>query len=218
MSLFTKIFKGISGKADDTVKSTRRKAAEATADIKDFETGGVKTTSAIGSQGSSSFTRGGQQVVKAAAKGTDTSAKVGNKVIRAGAYTAVAAIPALGAVGLGKAGLGLYNDYKTSASLTPEDRRDRQVGKDYLDFLSGLQGLGMNVRDTSGNPNVDNNPTSMGNTGIGGSAAYNPYAQQDTEGSTSGGFGMLGIAGIVLLGAGGYYFLKKRKAQTASKS
>lgn len=225
MSLFTKLFKGISGTAGNLAesKSTRKAAAEASTkaatEIKDFASGGLKTTSAIGSQGAIKATAGGvNKVVKSFTKGTDNTAKIGNKLVKAGGYTAVAAIPALGAVGLGSMGLGLYNDYKTSKSLTDEDRRDRQVGEDYINYLRGLSDLGINVRDTSGNPNVDQNPTSMGNTGVGGSSYFDPYAQKDTTDSDSGsGLGFMGIAGIALLGGGAYYLIKKNK-KSASKS
>lgn len=217
MGIFTKLFKGVTGKAGElsTSKSTRAVAARASTQVKDFASGGLKTTSAIGSQGVSRATSGGSQVIKPLVKGTDNTAKIGNKLVKAGGYTAVAAIPALGAIGLGSMGIGLYNNYKTSTSLTDEDRRDIEVGKNYLDYLSGLSNLGINVRDTSGNPNVDSNPTSMGNTGVGGSSFMDPYAQKDTEDSGSG-MGLMGIAGIVLLAGGGYYLLKKKKSANKS--
>jgi LPXTG-motif cell wall-anchored protein len=210
MSIFTKLFKGMTGTTKE-VAQTKSTRAAAAANVKDFASGGLKTTSAIGSQGVTKATAGGAQVFKSSVKVSDNTAKIGNNLVKAGGYTAVAAIPALGAIGLGSMGIGLYNNYKTAGSLTDEDRRDIEVGKNYIDYLKGLSGLGITVGNTTGNPNVDSNPTSMGNTGVGGSSFMDPYAQKDTEDSGSS-FGLLGIAGVVLLGGGAYYLLKKKKS------
>lgn len=216
MSLFTKLFKGIAKGSDDVLesKSTRKAAAEASqkavSKLKTFSSGGLKTTSAIGSQGVTKATSGGIKAIsadaaKSFAKGTGGFAKVGGKVV---AGTAVASVPILG-------GVGLVNYYKNSMALTDEDRR--------LKFLIDQQErLNNGTADTggTGNQDVENNPTALGNTGVGGS--YNPFDlaygdQKKDDKEDSSGMGLIGFAGLAAITAGGYYLYKKNK-KSATKS
>lgn len=207
MGLFTKVFKTAANKADDlfTSKPVKTAASKVASGIKDFTNKGtLKTTSAVAQQGVSSTTSGGRKIIadvaKDTAKGAGTTAKIGGKVI---AGTGIAAVPAL-------TGIGLYNYYKNSTALTDEDRR-----LDYLlDKAKKAQDMGFD--NSTGDPNVDNNPQARGNTGVGGSGAWNPftesYGSARRQGHSGSGVGTLGLVlGAVAVAGGGYYLYKKSK-------
>jgi len=226
MGLFTKLFKLTAKGADDlfTSKVFRKGSAEtaqvagnsrkAAANIiaKNSEAftnkGLIKTTSAVANQGVSQATAGGRKVASKVAskfaKGVGTTAKIGGVTI---AGTGIAAIPVL-------TGLGLYNSYKNSTALTDEDRR--------VDFLIDMQEKANEVAagipdNSTGDPAVDSDPTAIGNTGVGGNSSFNPFSEaygsgsNDSEKSSNSGSSLGLIAGILAVGAGGYYIYKKSK-------
>ena len=224
MSLFTKIFKGVAKESDELLesKSTRKAAAEASkkvaSEVKDFASGGLKTTSAISGQGITKATAGGikaasAEAVKDFAKGSGGLAKIGGKVV---AGTAIASVPIVG-------GVGLVNYYKNSMSLTDEDRR--------LKFLVDQQKRleeGNTSDNGTGNQDVDNNPTALGNTGVGGSSyggglsplydlAYGQEGGNKDKEDSSSGLGLVGVAGLAGVAGLGYYLYKKNK-KSATKS
>ncbi|MCA9496848.1 MAG: hypothetical protein KC589_07920 [Nanoarchaeota archaeon] len=225
MSLFTKLFKGVAGKADDVIesKSTRKAAAEASkkvaSGVKDFASGELKTTSAVLGQGVSKATSGGvkaatREVASNFAKGTGGLARVGGKVV---AGSAIASVPIVG-------GIGLVNYYKNSMALTDEDRRLAFLVDQQKELEEGTN----NSANSSGNLDVDSDPTALGNTGVGGSSyggglsplydlAYGKNGDDSEDNSSGSGLGLLGFAGIAAAAAGGYYLYKKNK-KSANKS
>ena len=128
--------------------------------------GTIKTTSAVAGQGVTKATAGGQKIVSKiaadTAKGAGTVAKVGGKVI---AGTGIAAVPVL-------SGIGILNYYKTSTALTDADRRLGFI----IDQAKEAEKLGYDP--TTGDPSVDRDPTSRGDTGIGGDPyVWNPFKE-----------------------------------------
>jgi hypothetical protein len=221
MGLFTKIFKVTTTKADDLLqsksvrKAAAQKASQTSRAIKDFTNKNtLKTTSAVANQGVSQATAGGVKASTGAArnfaKGAGTTAKVGGRVI---AGTAIAGVPTI-------TGLGLYNYYKDSTSLTDEDRR--------LDFLLDKQREAQEIANNTGNATTPDStllqdPTSYGNTGVGGSAggfgagSFDPFMEaysgnKKGEEEEDSGIGVLGmVLGIAAVGGGGYYLYKQSK-------
>ena len=213
MGLFTKLTK----KSLDVLntKGVKKAAVGADRNIKDFVSSGIKSTPAIGSQGATQATAGGfkagsVKTVSKFAQGLTGTSKIGGRVL---GYSAVAAVP----VGVGVAG---YTAVKDAAALTDEDRRFKFL-VDQEEKIRQMPSMSPD-NDTSGNPYVDDNPTAIGNSGLGMRGGLSPsydlaYGDSGSkekapvEDSGMGGLGLFGIAAVV---AGGAYFLKKRKKST----
>lgn len=200
MGILTKLFKV----AADPVKKKTDIVSKKVIDL--TSRGTIKTTAAVAGQGVSRATAGGQKIVSKiavdTAKGAGTTARVGGKVI---AGTAIAAVPAL-------TGIGIVNYYKTSSALTDADRRLGWL----LDRAKEADDLGYDP--TTGDPSVDRDPTSRGDTGVGGDSdaySWNPFKEAydedadkaDTTAPASSMGLVLGLAAV----AGGLYMYSKKK-------
>jgi len=209
MGLFTKIFKVTAKSADNifTSKAARKSAAKittkASSAVKGFTNKGtIKTTAAIAQQGVTTATAGGRKVLTKVAsntaKGAGTTAKVAGKVI---AGTAITAVPVV-------SGIGLLNYYKNSTALTDEDRRLKFLIEQQEKANTLSNGF---IDNSTGDPEVDQDPTATGNTGVGGNSSFNPFREAYGSDDSSNGSSSLGLfAGIAAIAAGGYYLYKNK--------